>query len=311
MLTALSIADPLGVARGPAAGSCYNSRLVRSPFRPRRPRRGDRLVPLAALAVALLATVPAAAAVTPAIQASTFDKVFGFDRALDRSSLQVLIVRHEPAATALAELRQAFLSAGIRAELVAPAAVGGRLGPGVVIYLTPETATPALLAQVAAAKVLSIAGQVALVESGRAGVGLEESGGRTQIVVNLDRVAVEGHDFSAQMLRVARLVRPAGGGAPRAAAEAAESPLDPPVLVELAKPSYPDLARRMRLQGDVVLRLRVDAAGKVTEVELVRGVASNIDKVAIEAARGARFRPASRDGKPVPSVYLLTMPFRL
>jgi protein TonB len=244
--------------------------------------------------------------------------VFGFDRALDRSSLQVLIVQDEAAATALAEVLQGFQRAGIKAEVVPAASLAARLGPGAVVYLTPETATPALLEQVARARALSITGQASLVDGGRAAVGLEDAGGKAQIVVGVDRVAAEGHDFQAQMLKVARVVKTgaAATGAPAApaapAAAAAGDGSKPPVLVAFDRPDYPTMARRMRVEGEVVMRLHVDEVGRVTGVDLVSGVGrAGVDEVALGAARNARFRPATRGGKPVPSTYLLTLPFRL
>ena len=259
------------------------------------------------LALALL--LPAAAlsqrmAVPAAAQPALFDKIFGYDRALgDRGRLQVLIVGS--GTPALAELEAGFRQLGIRAEQVAAGAVGARLGPGAVVYLTVETATPALLEQVARAKALSIAGDPALAEGGRVAVALGDNAGKPEIVVNLDRLAAEGHDFPAQLLKVARVVR---AGAPPAAAG-----VQPPVLVTFQKPEYPIVARRMGVQGDVVMRLQVDATGAVTGVELVKGVSqtAGIDEAAVKAARSARFRPATQDGRPVPSSYTLTLPFRL
>jgi protein TonB len=115
------------------------------------------------------------------------------------------------------------------------------------------------------------------------------------------------------MLRVARVVRAGGGAAPAAPAPVSGDNATPPVLVGFVKPVYPEMARRLREQGDVVVRLQIDAMGRVTGAELVRGVAGNggIDDAALQAARNARFRPATRDGKPVPATYTLTVPFRL
>ena len=276
-----------------------------------------RLARALLLAAALGACAAAApAAVPPASQAATFQKVFGFDRALQGSSLQVLLLGEEPAAAPLAALREGFERAGIRAAVVDPDEVVARLGAGVVVYLSGEQATAELLDELARARVLTITGDVALVEAGRAAVGLEEAGGRTQIVVHPGRVSAEGHDFEAGMLRVARMVRAGGGpAAPAAAAAPAPAPdkPTPPVLVGFQKPAYPEVARRLRVEGDVVMRLHVDAQGKVTRVEVVTGVSttSGIDAAAVSAARGARFRPATLDGRPVASTYLLTLPFRL
>jgi TonB family protein len=263
------------------------------------------------LALVLTLMAPAAAwarmAVAPAAQPALFDKIFGYDRALgDRSRLQVLLVGGEGDAADLAQLETGFRQLGIRAEQVAAAAVGERLGPGVVVYLTAETATPAMLDQLAAARVLSIGGDPALAESGRAAVALGDNAGKPEIVVNLDRVATEGHDFPAQMLKVARVVR--GAGQPAMAVA-----IQPPVLITLQKPTYPVVARRMGIQGDVVMRVQVDAAGSVVGVELVQGVSktAGIDDVALRAARTAKFKPATQGGRPVPASYTLTLPFRL
>jgi TonB family protein len=237
-----------------------------------------------------------------------FEKVFGFDRTLDRRSLQVLILRHEPSDAALAELQRGFLRAGVRAEVVPIAAALGRLGPGVVVYVSPEHATPEVMERLSGARVLTITGEPALVEAGRAAVSLEEEEGRTQVVLNPERLGAEGHSFEAQMMKVARLVR-SGDATPVPAG----SGFTPPALLAFEKPAYPERARRLGVQGDVVLRLQIDAQGRVTGVEVVTGVSrtGGIDDAAVAAARNARFRPAVQDGRVVPSTFLLTMPFRL
>lgn len=273
-----------------------------------------------ALALPPLAPVFAQTApVPPPLQATTFDKIFDFDRALgDRVKLKVLLV-HDPASgrEAAAALQQAFNAAAIAAEPVPLAAAAGRLQPGVVAYLLPGTATSELLGAAAAAKVLTIAGDAALAEQGKASVGLAMRGDKPEIVVNLDRVEQEGHDFSAQLLKFARVVR---GGAVISAGVPGPPPSAPPggpegpapVLIGLDRPEYPTLARRLHVEGDVVMRLSVDAAGKVTGVELVKGLGKGgIDDAAMAAARTARFHPAVRNGTPVASRFLLVIPFRL
>ena len=277
--------------------------------------------PLRAVAVlaALLSTTPAwpqTAQVPPPLQATTFDKIFDFDRVLgDRVKLRVWLV-HDAAGggrDAAVALQGAFAAVAIAAEPVALPAAAARFESGTVAYLLPGTATPDLLAAAASAHVLTIAGDASLAEQGKASVGLALRGDKAEIVVNLDRVAQEGHDFSAQLLKFARVVR--GGavvaaGSPGAPSGGVEGPA--PVLVGLTKPEYPAVARRLRVQGDVVMRLSVDAGGKVTDVELVKGLArGGIDEAAIAAARTARFKPALRNGAPVASRYLLVIPFRL
>lgn len=275
-----------------------------------------------AFLAALILVGPARAqpgpAVPPPLQAITFDKIFSFDRALgDRTKLRVLLVyNHDPEAggkEAALALQKAFAAATIAAEPVLLSAAADKLQPGTVLYFLAGTATPDLLKAAAAAKVLTIAGESALAEQGKVSVGLALRGDKAEIVVNLDRVAQEGHDFSAQLLKFARVVRggavvSAGSASP--AGQGAETPA--PVLVGFTKPEYPALARRFGVQGDVVLRLAVDVSGKVTGVELMKGLGrGGLDEAAMSAARSARFRPASRNGQAVPSSYVLIVPFRL
>jgi protein TonB len=87
----------------------------------------------------------------------------------------------------------------------------------------------------------------------------------------------------------------------------------PPVLVSFNKPEYPPIARRMKVEGTVVLALLVDESGKVLDVRLERGVQQNvgINEAATSAGRSARFNPATKDGVRVKMWYQLTIPFRL
>ncbi len=266
----------------------------------------------AAMVAALLVALPfcAQAQVPPPLQASTFDKIFDFDRALvDRVKLKVLLVHDAAGRDAAVALQQAFSVAAIAAEPVPLSAAVARFGEGTVAYVWPATATPDLLKAAATARVLTIAGEAALAEQGKVSVGLGMRGDKADIVVNLDRVGQEGHDFSAQLLKFARVLR----GGVQVSAGGGPSSEDPaPVLVGLTKPNYPPVAQRLRLEGDVVLRLSIDATGKVTDVALVKGLGrGGIDEAAIAAAKGARFKPATKNGVAVPSTYLLVIPFRL
>jgi TonB family protein len=280
-----------------------------------------------ALAALLVCTPSLAQGVAPAIQAATFDKIFDFDRALsDRVKLKVLVV-FDPAVAgqkdAAAALQKAFTGASIGSEPVPVATAAAKLAPGSVLYLMPGTNNDNLLKAAAGAKTLTIAGEAAPAEQGKVSVGLAPRGDKAEIVVNVDRVAVEGHDFSAQLLNFARVIRGSGGAATASKTpEPAPAPVaggsgggdnsTPPILVKLNKPEYPELARKMRVEGEVVMRLSVDDSGKVVNVELMKGVGrGNLDEVAMNAARAARFRPATHGGAAVAGTYVLTIPFRL
>ncbi len=86
-----------------------------------------------------------------------------------------------------------------------------------------------------------------------------------------------------------------------------------PVLVTFNKPEYPPIARRMKVEGTVVVSLLVDESGRVLDVRLDRGVQQNvgINEAATKASRTARFQPATKDGVRVKMWYQLTIPFKL
>ena len=72
----------------------------------------------------------------------------------------------------------------------------------------------------------------------------------------------------------------------------------PPTPLEIVRPQYPPLARRLGVQGTVRLSLLVDEAGKVIETRLLEGVRQKvgINEAALAAAAKARFSPATKEG---------------
>ncbi len=100
------------------------------------------------------------------------------------------------------------------------------------------------------------------------------------------------------------------------ALQAAESPpaFEPPVITNPESPvRYPADLYEQQLEGTVVLRLYVDAHGKVvpesTRVAESSGYAG-LDSAALEAVPNMRFAPARRDGQPVAALFLQPVQFR-
>ena len=86
----------------------------------------------------------------------------------------------------------------------------------------------------------------------------------------------------------------------------------PPKPHKTIKPDYPKGARQRGEQGDVVLEIRVNAAGIVDRVDIVSPSGfSELDEAAVRAARTARFTPAKSGGSPVASTARLTLSFKL
>ncbi|MEO7793816.1 MAG: TonB family protein [Thermoanaerobaculia bacterium] len=87
----------------------------------------------------------------------------------------------------------------------------------------------------------------------------------------------------------------------------------PPVLVSLTKPEYPAMARRLKVEGTVIVSLLVDETGRVAETRLESGVSQNvgINEAAVAAAKSAVFSPATKSGVRVRMWYQIKIPFKL
>ncbi|HYC35452.1 MAG TPA: TonB family protein [Usitatibacter sp.] len=77
-------------------------------------------------------------------------------------------------------------------------------------------------------------------------------------------------------------------------------------------PAYPIFAKRAREQGTVMLRVQVDAAGKVESIEVHRSSGSDrLDDAALAAVRRWRFVPARQGSRAVAGVALVPIHFEL
>ena len=77
-------------------------------------------------------------------------------------------------------------------------------------------------------------------------------------------------------------------------------------------PRYPEMARRKGWEGEVVVRARVNAAGRVTSVSLHKGSRYGVlDQAALAAVKGWRFRPGTAGGEAVESVVEVPVTFSL
>jgi TonB family protein len=65
------------------------------------------------------------------------------------------------------------------------------------------------------------------------------------------------------------------------------------------KTKYTKDARKNRTKGTVISRCVFAANGKVTNIQVVSGLPDGLTQNAIKAAQEIKFKPATRDGKPV------------
>ncbi|HMG74955.1 MAG TPA: TonB family protein [Pyrinomonadaceae bacterium] len=65
------------------------------------------------------------------------------------------------------------------------------------------------------------------------------------------------------------------------------------------EPTYSDIARKAGVTGTVVMRCVFASDGTVRSFVIVRALSYGLTAKAVEAARGIKFTPANKDGKPV------------
>ena len=78
-------------------------------------------------------------------------------------------------------------------------------------------------------------------------------------------------------------------------------------------PDYPAAALSADIEGDVIVRLQVDADGRVSQATVIGhegGIDPALDQAAIAALQQWRFQPAMRDGRAINSVVQVPVEFR-
>jgi TonB family protein len=76
--------------------------------------------------------------------------------------------------------------------------------------------------------------------------------------------------------------------------------ISPPVVIKSVDPLYSEEARKARYQGTVVLEAIVRTDGTCDVVRIVRSLGFGLDEQAVVAIKQYKFKPALRNGVPVP-----------
>lgn len=82
-------------------------------------------------------------------------------------------------------------------------------------------------------------------------------------------------------------------------------------ILHQVQPVYPALARLVKAQGAVELRMTIDETGVPTEVDVISGPHALLINEAVRVARLWRFQPATLGGAAVAATFRLTVGFRL
>lgn len=85
----------------------------------------------------------------------------------------------------------------------------------------------------------------------------------------------------------------------------------PAEVLSKPNPAYTEEARKMKIEGEVLLEVVFESGGKVKVNRVIRGLGHGLDEAAIHAAESIHFRPAMRDGQPADSTAVLHIVFQL
>ena len=128
--------------------------------------------------------------------------------------------------------------------------------------------------------------------------------------------------FSATMpsslAATARRLAPAGafGEASAARAErpapAGTAIMSKPIeILSKPLPTYTDEARRLSIEGEVLVEMTFTANGEIKILRMVKGLGHGLDESALAAAGAIRFRPAQQQGVPVDFTAIVHILFQL
>jgi TonB family protein len=84
----------------------------------------------------------------------------------------------------------------------------------------------------------------------------------------------------------------------------------PPVALNSVAAEFSDEARRKKISGVVLISLLVGTDGLPTDLQVVRSVGAGLDEKALDAVSRYRFKPAMKDGNPVPARITVEVSFR-
>jgi periplasmic protein TonB len=84
-----------------------------------------------------------------------------------------------------------------------------------------------------------------------------------------------------------------------------------PVLTNRVEPTYPEAARKARMEGVVILEAIITASGAVEDVKVLKSVNPLLDASAVRAVQQWRYKPATLNGRAVRVYLTVTVTFNL
>ena len=85
----------------------------------------------------------------------------------------------------------------------------------------------------------------------------------------------------------------------------------PAEILSKPTPIYTQEARSLKIEGEVLLEVVLEASGSLRVLRVVHGLGHGLDDNAVKAAEQIHFKPAMRDGQPADSTVVLHIIFQL
>jgi TonB family protein len=84
-----------------------------------------------------------------------------------------------------------------------------------------------------------------------------------------------------------------------------------PIPIFTPEAEFSDEARRQKYQGICTLTIVVDTQGNPQDVRVLHALGMGLDEKAIDAVKRYRFKPGTKNGRPVPTRITVAVNFRL
>lgn len=84
-----------------------------------------------------------------------------------------------------------------------------------------------------------------------------------------------------------------------------------PIVLKRVAPPYPRLAATAHLSGFVIVECIIDKTGVVRDAKVVKSTSAMFDQAALDAVQQWQFAPGSLYGKPVDTIFDLTVTFTI
>lgn len=114
------------------------------------------------------------------------------------------------------------------------------------------------------------------------------------------------------VMDVPRFGRRGGGGSSDDDIMGGSGAVDQAVPTFKVQPIYPNALLRKKIGGKVIVSVTVDSSGAVTKVNIKQSSGqSELDKAVQTAVQKWKFKPGTRDGKPVPTTCIIPYTFEV